>query len=144
MKRRIVVLSLGLLIGLTTTGQAQVAELDSILHRLASSWARGDAHTLAAYSSRGGVSLELDGEAIGPLTRRQVSAVLRGLFVGRKTDSLRPGLARVVGGQPPRAFGEFAWIVRTQGTTVPERATIFLALVWEGERWQITQIRLLR
>lgn len=144
MTRRVVVLSLGFLLGWTAMANAQAAELERVLDRLASSWARGDANSLASFGARNGISLDLDGEPIGPLTRRQAAAVLRGLFVGRTTDSLSPGLARVVGGQPLRAFGELSWTVRSQGTTIPERTTVFLALVWEGENWRITQIRLLR
>jgi hypothetical protein len=34
--------------------------------------------------------------------------------------------------------------VRVHGTTIPEQTTIFLALIWEGDAWRITQIRLLR
>jgi hypothetical protein len=144
MTRRVVALSIGFLLSIAAVASGQEAELDRVLDRLASSWARGDAHTLAALGARTGVSLDFDGEPIGPLTPRQAAAVLRSLFVGRTTDSLSPGLARVVGGQPLRAFGELSWTVRAQGTTIPERTTIFLALVWEGESWRITQIRLLR
>jgi hypothetical protein len=144
MTRRVVALSIGLLLSIAAIASGQEAELDRVLDRLASSWARGDANALAAFSARAGLSLEIDGESIGPLTPRQAAAVLRSLFVGRTTHSLSPGLARIVGGQPLRAFGELSWTVRAQGTTIPERTTIFLALVWEGEAWRINQIRLLR
>jgi hypothetical protein len=144
MTRRVVALSVGLLLSFAAVASGQEVELDRVLDRLATSWARGDAHTLAAFIANSGISLDIDGEPIGPLTSRQAAAVLRNLFVGRTTDSLRPGLARVVGGQPLRAFGELSWIVRTQGTTIPIRTTVFLALVWEGNAWRITQIRLLR
>lgn len=144
MTRRVVALSIGLLLSLAAVAGAQEVELEKVLDRLASSWARGDSHTLAAFSAKSGIYLDIDGEPIGPLTPRQAAAVLRNLFVGRTTDSLEPGLARVVGGQPLRAFGELAWTVRTQGATIPMRTTIFLALVWEGDAWRITQIRLLR
>ncbi len=144
MTRRVVALSIGFLLTCTAIASGQEAELGRVIDRLASSWARGEANTLAALSARNGVSLNVDGEQIGPLTPRQAAAVLRNLFVGRTTHSLSPGLARVVGGQPLRAFGELSWTVRTRGTTIPERTTIFLALVWEGDTWRITQIRLLR
>jgi hypothetical protein len=144
MTRRVVALSIGLLLSITVVAHGQEVELDRVLERLASSWARGDANTLAAFSARTGVSLNVDGDPLGPLTPRQAAAVLRNLFVGRTTHSLSPGLTRVVGGQPLRAFGELSWTVRVRGTTIPERTTIFLALVWEGDAWRITQIRLLR
>jgi hypothetical protein len=144
MTRRVVALSIGLLLSITAVARGQEVELDRVLERLASSWARGDANTLAAFSARTGVSLNVDGDPLGPLTPRQAAAVLRNLFVGRTTHSLNPGLTRVVGGQPLRAFGELSWTVRVHGTTIPERTTVFLALVWEGDAWRITQIRLLR
>jgi hypothetical protein len=144
MTRRVVALSIGLLLSLTAVARGQEVELGRVLDRLATSWARGDAHTLAALSADNGIFLDIDGEPIGPLTPRQAAAVLRNLFAGRTTDSLKPGLARIVGGQPLRAFGELAWTVRTQGTTIPARTTIFLALIWEDDAWRITQIRLLR
>jgi hypothetical protein len=144
MTRRVIALSIGFLLSMAAVASGQEVELGRVLDRLASSWARGDANTLAALSARSGISLDIDGDPIGPLTHRQAAAVLRSLFMGRTTHSLSPGLARIVGGQPLRAFGELSWTVRTQGTTIPERTTIFLALVWEGDAWRITQIRLLR
>lgn len=144
MTRRVGALLIGLLLSVAATARAQEAELGRVLDRLAVAWARADAISLVTLSSRSGISFDVDGEKIGPLTPRKAAAVLRNIFVGRSTDRLTPGLARIVGGQPPRAFGELSWTVRTHGTTIPERTTIFLALVWEGNSWRITQIRLLR
>lgn len=144
MNRRVGAILIGLLLSIVASASAQEAELEKVLDRLAAAWARADAGSLAALSARNGISVDLDGEPIGPLTPRQAAAVLRNIFLGRTTDALSTGLARIVGGQPPRAFGELSWTVRTQGTTIPERTTIFLALVWEGNSWRITQIRLLR
>jgi hypothetical protein len=53
-------------------------------------------------------------------------------------------MSRTVGGTPTRAFGEISWTTRARGTTIPERATIFVAFVLEDERWRITEIRLIR
>jgi hypothetical protein len=49
-----------------------------------------------------------------------------------------------VGGQPARAFGEITWTTRARGTTIPERANLFVAFVREGDAWRITEIRLMR
>lgn len=144
MTRRVGVLLIGLLFSIAASARAQEAELGKVLDRLAAAWARADAGSLAALGARKGISIDVDGKPIGPLTHRQAAAVLRNVFVGRSTDTLSKGLARIVGGQPPRAFGELSWTVRAQGTTIPERTTVFLALVWEGNAWRITQIRLLR
>jgi len=144
MSRRVATILIGLLLSIAATASAQEAELGKVLDRLAAAWARADAATLAALSARNGVSIDVDGEPIGPLSPRQAAAVLRNIFVGRSTDTLSKGLVRIVGGQPPRAFGELSWTVRTQGTSIPEKTKVFLALVWEGNAWRITQIRLLR
>jgi hypothetical protein len=144
MIRRVVTLGFGFLLLWTAAARAQEAELDRVLDRLAASWARGDAFSLAALGARTGISLDVDGDAVGPLAPRQAAAVLRQVFGDLTTLSLSPGMARIVGGSPLRAFGELSWSVRAHGTTIPLRTTIFLALVWEEEEWRITQIRLLR
>jgi hypothetical protein len=122
---------------------AQELELAVTLDRIAGHWEQADANRLAGYFSNGGVALDLDDGELGPLQPRQVAAVLRKLLGGRETTALMIRSARVVGGEPPRAFGELAWLFRARGTTIPERTTVFLALVWEEGAWRITQIRLL-
>jgi hypothetical protein len=122
---------------------AQEVELALTLDRIAGHWEHADASRLAAFFAPGGVALDLDDGELGPLPPRQVAAVLRKLLGGRETTALMIRSARVVGGEPPRAFGELAWLFRARGTTIPERTTIFLALVWEEGGWRITQIRLL-
>lgn len=144
MTRRVGYILLGLLLSCIASASAQEAELDRVIDRLAAAWAQADAATLAAQSARKGVSIDLDGEPVGPLTPRQAAAVLRKVFMGRTTKTLSTGLSRTVGGEPPRAFGELAWTARAQGTSIPEKSTIFLAFVWEEDGWRITQIRLLR
>lgn len=133
-----------LLLGLAATARAQEAEIEQVLGRLGTAWARGDAAALAGLAARAGVSIEILGDRVGPLSPRQAAAVLRRIFDNRETVTLRHGMAQVVGGMPPRAFGELAWVARADGTTIPERATIFVALVREEDEWRVTQIRLLR
>lgn len=144
MIRRVVTLSLGFLVLSATVAAAQEAELEGVLDRIVTAWAKGDAHALASVSARTGISLDIQGEAVGPLAPRQAAAVLRRFLADRETLVLRQGMAHVVGGAPPRAFGELAWITRAFGTTIPERTIIFVALIWEDDDWRITQIRLLR
>jgi len=139
---RIPAVLLLLLFGAAASLRAQESDVQLVLDRLAASWSRGDAAAIAAVSARAGVSLDLDGGAVGPIAQRQAAAMLRRLFDEHATVSLRPGMIQVVGGSPLRAFGEFAWSARAQGTTIPERATIFVALVEEDDGWRITQIRL--
>lgn len=142
---RRVLLGLALLVGAGEPVQAQgAAELERVLERLGTAWARGDADALVAQASAEGMSLELEGGATGPLARRQAAAALRRLFDGGDTEGVRAGMAHVVGGTPARAFGEIAWVFRPDGTSQPERRRVFVALVEEDGAWRVTQIRLLR
>jgi hypothetical protein len=110
---------------------------------VARNWRRGDAGSIASAAARSGVAVEIDGDSHGPLSSRQVSAVLRRLFDERETVQVRPGMAKTVEGSPDRAFGEVVWTARLRGTTEPQRSTVFLAFVREGDHWRITEIRVL-
>ncbi|MBR9988179.1 MAG: hypothetical protein KFH98_00405 [Gemmatimonadetes bacterium] len=114
------------------------------LQRVASAWHKGDARSVASLGARDGISLDVDGSTVGPLGTRQASAVLRSVFEDRESVSAAPRISRTVGGDPARAFGEITWTTRARGTTIPERATLFVAFVREGDAWRITEIRLLR
>jgi hypothetical protein len=123
---------------------AAAQDLQQTLERAAAALHRGDAGALAGLGASGGISVDLDGRSVGPLGRRQAAAVLRRLFADAESVGVRTNMSRAVGGDPPRAFGEIAWTTRARGTTIPERATVFVALVREDDRWRITEIRLLR
>lgn len=129
-----------LLLVAVPAARAQDAELDKVLERLGTAWLLGEAAAVVEFSSHRGISIELDGEKIGPLAPRQAAAVLRRLFESRETVSVRLGMANVVGGSPQRAFGEVSWTARAPGTTIPERSTVFFALLKE-DGWKLTQIR---
>lgn len=128
---------------LALAGAAAAQDLDQVLDRFAGAWHRGDAGAIAELVSHNGVSIDVGAGAIGPLGPRQAAAVLRRLFDERETTIVRAGIAQIVGGTPPRAFGEVVWSARSRGTTESENATIFLALVREPDGWRINQIRLL-
>jgi hypothetical protein len=119
-------------------------DLGPTIERVASAWQRGDAGTLTGMAARAGVSLDVDGRAVGPLPARQAGAVLRRVFEERESVGIRPTMTRTVAGSPASAFAEFAWTVKARGTTIPESARLFMAFVLEDERWRITEIRLLR
>ena len=123
---------------------ASAQDLEVVLRRVASAWHRGDARVISALRADGGISLDVDGASVGPLGDRQAAAVLRRVFDDRESVSATPRVGRTVGGQPARAFGEITWTTRARGTTIPERATLFVAFVREGEAWRITEIRLMR
>ncbi len=123
--------------------QAHAQELGPVVDRLAASWQRGDAGGIAARFADDGVSIALGGAKTGPVGARQASAMLRRLFEERETLRVQIGRARVVGGDPAKAFAELDWTARSRGTTIPVRATVFLALQLEQGEWRITEIRLL-
>lgn len=124
----------------TASAQALPRELD----RVAAAWHRGDASAIANLGARAGISLDVDGSSVGPLGPRQAAAVLRRIFEDRESIAVRAAQTRPVGGDPPRAFGELSWNMRTRGTTIPEQSKVFVAFVREGDRWRVTEIRLLR
>lgn len=122
---------------------AQAQRLDDVVLQVVEAWARGDAKALAALSAREGIAIEGREVRTGPLGSRQAAAVLRRIFDDRETVAIRPGMVQMVGGSPRRAFLEITWVARAPETTQPERTKIFVELVLNHERWQITQIRML-
>jgi hypothetical protein len=118
-------------------------ELEQITQRMAAAWGRGDAGAITGLAARSGISVDVDGSGGGPVSPRQAAAMLRRIFDERQTVDVRTGNTRIVGGSPPRGFGEFVWSARARGTSIPERRTVFIAFVREDEGWRITQIRLM-
>lgn len=139
---RAAVLALALTASAFAAGHAQ--DLDRSLVRVAAAWHRADAASIAALGARGGITIDIDGNPVGPLGARQATAMLRRVFEDRESVSARPNMTRDVGGSPSRAFGEVTWTARARGTTIPERATLFVAFILEEDTWRITEIRLLR
>jgi hypothetical protein len=123
---------------------AAAQDLGRTLDRVASAWHKGDASAVAGFAARNGVSVNIDGRAVGPLAPRQAAAVIRRVFEDRESLSVRSNMTRSAGGSPARAFGEITWTTRARGTTIPGRATIFVAFVHEDEQWRITEIRLIQ
>lgn len=142
--RRSACLLVGLLLLVSGSRPAAAQELQPVLERVASALRRGDVGGISALSARAGVSLDVDGRSVGPLGKRQTTAVLRRLFEDRESVAANVNTIREVGGEPNRAFGEITWSTRARGTTIPERATVFVALVREENGWRVTEIRLLR
>lgn len=123
---------------------AAAQDLEQTLGRVAAAWHRGDAHAITRLAARGGISLDVDGRTVGPLGPRQAAAVIRRIFEDCESVGARSNMARTVGGSPASAFGEITWTSRVRGTTIPERATLFVAFVREDDRWRITEIRIIR
>ncbi len=142
MSLRVATAVLALVVGTTATAAAQQRDLEQVVSRLATYWARGDAAGLATLAARSGLAIDIGGDAMGPLGPRQAAAVLRRVFDDRETVWVRPRSSKLVGDAPPRAFGEFTWTARVRGTTIAEQMIVFVALVREDAGWRITQIRL--
>lgn len=117
--------------------------LGDVLDRLASLWARGDVLAIAELTAEGGVDFEIEGVGMGSISGRKLSAALRRIFEERVTVSVVSRMTSAVQGVEDRAFGELTWEVRRAGASIPERATVFLALVHEPVGWRVTQIRIL-
>ena len=112
------------------------------LERIANAWHKGDANAITALAARAGISVDVDGRAVGPLAGRQAAAVLRRVFDDRESVSARTSMSRATGND--RAFGEISWSMKARGTTIPEKATIFVALIREDGDWRVSEIRLLQ
>ena len=140
---RALVLLVALLAGALAPGTAQAQELREFTQRLTLSWARSDASGVAARGATTGIAMDVDGRASGPLRSRQAAAVLRRLFDERETLSVTVTSQKVLPGDPRRAYLELVWLRRARGTTIPERNTVFVALVETDSSWRITEIRIL-
>jgi hypothetical protein len=126
------------------TNSVRAQNLEAVVNRLADYWAGGDATSVAAMAARGGIRLNIEGKSVGPLAVRQATALLRDLFEERETINVRKMTPQIVGGQPPRAFGELSWMMRARGTTIPERTSVLISLVLEDGRWRVNEIRFVR
>ena len=130
---------------LALSARASMAQnVESVVNRLVDYWARGDASSVAALAARNGISLNLEGRTAGPLSDRQAAALLRRYFEDRETINVRMRTPQIVGGQPPRAYGEISWMMRSRGTTIPEKTSVLITLVLEDGRWRVTEIRFVR
>ena len=125
-------------------GTAAAQQLSEFTKQLTLAWARGDAGDIAALIADRGVSMNVAGEAAGPLQTRHASALLRRVFSDVETISVTLSSKKMQAGEPARAYLELRWVRRARGTTIPGHATVFVAVVEEDESWRITEIRLLQ
>ncbi len=135
---------LALLLVLARTDGAAGQRVEPVLERFVSYWARGDENAIAALATRQGIRLDFDRKEMGPLAERQAAALLRRMFDDHETINVRLMVSRSMDGQPKRAFGEISWMMRPRGTTIPDKTSVFVALIFENEQWRITEIRFVR
>ncbi|MEX2282018.1 MAG: hypothetical protein WEE89_06005 [Gemmatimonadota bacterium] len=139
---RYLALTLFFVAGLADSAAAQ--KFEPVLERFVSYWARGDEDGIAALATRQGIQLDFNRKEMGPLAGRQAAALLRRLFEDHETINVRLMTSRSLDSQPKRAFGEISWMMTPRGTTIPEKTSVFVGLILEGENWRITEIRFVR
>lgn len=139
-----VLLALSLLAAYAAPVVAQEAQLNRAFRAVADDWARGDAARIARRAAADGISLDISKGPVGPLSERQVAAMLRRLFDNVETVSVSRGMLERVGGDPPRAFGSLTWTSRPRGIRLPVRTTVYFALSFAGDDWRLTEIRLIQ
>lgn len=137
-------LALPLLLGAARQERGD-ARLEVFVARVARLWEAEDEGALAGLAPRSGrILLEVAGEGGGEVGERHAAAVLRSLFSGRETVSIRPARVTVAGGRPLQGFGELTWVFRPRGITDTESSSVYVGAVWEGGAWRIRELRVLR
>lgn len=136
-------LALALTLLAAATG-ARAQDIRPFAEGLAHAWERGDVNALGNRSAKAGLSLDVGGERVGPVSSRQVGALLKRVFDDRETISVRVGSAREMHGENKRAFVELNWVTRSRGTSIPDSTTVLFSLELDQEQWRITEIRLMR
>lgn len=129
---------------LAAATSASGQDIGPAANRLAQAWASADVNTLGGQAAKTGLSLDVGGERVGPVSSRQASAILKRVFDERETMSARVGSAREMHGENRRAFVELTWVTRSRGTSIPDSTTVLFSLELDGEQWRITEIRLMR
>lgn len=139
----LVAAALGLALLASPVTAQQPDELDRLMDTLTILWQRGDAAGLVELGAGAGLDLDVEGHPMGPLTGRRAAAALRHVFAAQQTVGVRSARPSRVAGTDDRAFVELVWEVRPVGAPMRERSTVFIGFVREGDRWRISQIRIL-
>jgi hypothetical protein len=127
-----------------TASHANAQQLDAAMSRFSGAWRQNDDKGIASLIARDGATIETSEGRLGPLGARQAAAVLRSLFEGRDTRSVRTRQMQNVGGTPQKAFAEVIWTTLAPETTQPVPVIVFVEWVREHDRqWRITRIRLI-
>jgi hypothetical protein len=134
---------LALLAAAPLHAQATPAQLERFVDTVAHLWGAGDAGAIAdLVPPRGQVLLDT-GSGSESVNSRHAAAALRALFGDRQGASARPVRATLAGGTPARGFGQLEWVFRTRGAPVTRSCTVYIGAVWDGDRWRISEIRVI-
>lgn len=128
--------------GRPLSAQAPPAPLERFVQTVGQLWMDGNAGTIAAVVQDGQLLLDT-GRGGESVNGRHAAAALRELFGESETVSVRPVRVTLAGGQPPRGFGELAWVFRARGSPVTQTRSVYVGAVWTGRDWRISEIRLM-
>jgi hypothetical protein len=117
--------------------------LRDLVSAIARSWTRGDAEGVLASAAGDGVRLQLPGGGSARQSQRRAAAVLRRLLAGGEGGRAGAGMVSVVGGSPPRGFGELLWESGSPGEPGVVSGVVYLGFRMEDGRWRLHEIRLL-
>ncbi len=123
--------------------ETPAAPLEDFVRQVARLWMGGEAAALVELAPADGKIILNVGETSGSVQGRHAAAALRALFAERESITMRPTRVTVSGGRPLRGFGEFSWVSRSRGMTVPQTATLYVGAIWEGDSWRVRELRVL-
>jgi hypothetical protein len=143
MRRTLLALLGGLLLGATPLPAQSPAPLEQFVRRVGYLWEAKDVDNLVDLVSESEPIVLDRGKGTERVNGRHAAAALRALFSDLESVSVRPVKATVSGGQPPRGFGELTWVYRTRGGPAPQTRAVYVGAVWDGRNWRISELRLL-
>lgn len=123
--------------------QGAPSPLERFVGTVAYLWSVGDADALADLVPEEGQVLLDTGSGSEAVNGRHAAAALRALFGDRQAATVRPVRATLSGGQPVRGFGELAWVYRVRGAPMTQARNVYVAAVWTGRGWRLSEIRLM-
>ena len=132
-----------LLVGARPAIAQAPAPLEQFVRRVGYLWEAKDVDNLVDLVSETDPIVHDRGQGTERVNGRHAAAALRALFSDLESVSVRPVKATVSGGQPPRGFGELAWVYRTRGGPSPQTRSVYIGAVWDGRNWRISELRLL-
>jgi hypothetical protein len=121
----------------------QEVPLEQVALDFAQAWVDGDGGVLEAFMEVQGIRLYLIDEehlVIPPHQARHSLTSFLGRYDGGEAEVIR---VSEIGGDPNKGFAEIRWGCRVLGTSEPVIFTLFVALARRGDRWTVTEIRIL-
>ena len=131
---------LALLVPADAPGQSMTVE--EAAERLAAAWGAGDLDAVMELAVDGSIRLDLGVREHPTLSPRQARAALGALMDERGRGPAEIRRARVLGGEPARAFVELSWRPRREGGREVVPHTVFLGLELR-DGWRVSEIRVL-